>query len=144
MGWKQWALLKFDNKTHTDKLRIHFADRGSNWGWTFKDEGNINTRNPISYDDIEAKRIEPQTAWSYGHTGKQNEWAGMEARIEIWTAAEKPGEDVRICSIFYSCPWGSGNSFSVSDIRSGWSVESWGADYNGDALGSITITVRKN
>ena len=142
MGWTQWALFKFSNKTYDYTLKLKFPDTSNHWGWTFEDNGNTSNRNAIEYSTIEAKDIGPQNSYSYGHTGKENEWAGMKGTVEVYT---KNGTQLgdKICKVFYSCPWAGKNEFSVSDVKDGWKIESWGADFNGDALGSITMEIRK-
>ncbi|KAI3319477.1 hypothetical protein HD806DRAFT_525465 [Xylariaceae sp. AK1471] len=144
MGWKQWALLRFSNKTFDATLKLKFPDTGSHWGWPFADTQDTSTRNRIKYEDIEAKDIGPQTSYAYGQTGKQNEWAGMEGTVEIWTKKETGGLDQKVAKVFYSCPWGSANKFTITDVAQGWGVTNWGADFNGDALGSITMEIRKH
>ena len=144
MGWKQWALIKIANKSHDETLKINFPHKEEMWGWTFKDTQDTKTRNPLSIGDIEKQAIGPNSSFSYGQTGKQSEWAGMSATIELYAKNATGGLGDRICVIFYSCPWGaSGNVFRISDVASQWNVNQWGADYNGGALGSITVEVRK-
>ena len=142
MGWKQWGLFKFSNKTFDETLKLHFPNTNAHWGWPFEDNGNTVDRNRIEYSTISAKDIGPQTSYGYGQTGKQNEWAGMEGTVEVYTKSAT-GLGDKICKVFYSCPWSGDNQFSVSDVKDGWKIDPWGADYNGDALGSVTIEIRK-
>ncbi|KAI8663764.1 hypothetical protein NCS57_00978600 [Fusarium keratoplasticum] len=143
MGWNQWALLRFANKTYDDTLKLKFPNKGDHWGWPFEDTKDTSTRNQIEYSTIEEKDIEPQTTYAYGQTGKQNEWAGMEGTVDIYTKATAGTKEQKIARNYYSCPWSGSNKFSISGTASGWKVDQWGADYNGDALGSITIEVRR-
>ncbi|KAL2679112.1 hypothetical protein Neosp_009873 [[Neocosmospora] mangrovei] len=139
MGWNQWGLLRFVNKTYDDTLKLKFPNTGDHWGWPFADTQDSGTRNRISYDEIQDKDIEPQTSYAYGQTGKQNEWAGMEGTVDIYTKATAGIPGQKIARVFYSCPWSGSNQFTIRDQASGWNVTHWGADYNGNALGSITI-----
>ncbi len=143
MGWNQWALIKIANKSYEDTLKIKFPHTDQMWGWTFKDTQNTDTRNKLPTSDIEKQDIGPQSSFAYGQTGKQNEWAGMEATIELHTKNATGGLGERICVIYYSCPWSGSNVFRISDTSTQWNVTQWGADYNGNALGSITVEVRK-
>lgn len=143
MGWSQWGLIRIANKSYEDTLKIYFSKRDSNWGWTFKDTQNTETRHPQSYDEIERQDIGPNSSFAYGHTGKQNEWAGMEGTIELWTKNATGGREEHICEIFYSCPFSGSNKFEIRRPASGWHVTNWGADYNGNALGSVTVEVRR-
>lgn len=143
MGWKQWALLRFSNKTFDDTLKLKFPDASKHWGWSFADTQDISTRTEISYSDIEGKDIGSQSSYAYGQTGKQSEWAGMEGTVDIYTKSSGGNIGQKIARIFYSCPWSGSNKFEILDTASGWLVTSWGADFNGDALGSVTIEVRK-
>lgn len=142
MGWSQWGLFKFVNKTYDHTLKLKFPDTAKHWGWPFEDNGNVNTRNRIQYSEIESKDITPQTSYSYGQTGKQNEWAGMEGTVQVHVKGDNGPAD-KICKVFYNCPFSGNNDFRISEVKDGWKVDSWGADYNGNALGSVTIDIRK-
>ena len=141
MGWKQWALIKTANKTFTTPLRLSFPKRNDIWGYAYSD-GDAD-RKRLAWDDIEKLDIKAQGSYAYGHTGKQNEWAGMCADLDIYTKNDDPTKDVKVASIFYSCPWGSANKFEVKWVQDQWKVDYWGADFSGDSLGSITVEVRK-
>ena len=144
MGWKQWALIKTVNKTYTTSLRLSFPAKGDAWGYAYRDGDS--DRKKISWEDIESQEIKAQGSFAYGHTGKQNEWAGMSADLDIYTKNDDPTKDVKVASIYYSCPWSSvngGNEFSVKWVKDQWKVDHWGADFSGDALGSVTVEVRQ-
>jgi hypothetical protein len=143
MGWNQWAFFCFNNKTNEDTLKLKFPEIRNHWGWPFADTKDTYIRTPIRYDEIEDKEIGPQTSYSYGQTAKQNEWAGMEGTVEIWTKNATGGLGEKVAKVYYSCPWSGSNKFSITDKASGWNIDSWGADYSGDALGSISIEVKR-
>ncbi|MCJ1451588.1 hypothetical protein MMC28_001928 [Mycoblastus sanguinarius] len=143
MGWNQWGLLRFANKSYQHSLKLKFPDTNKHWGWPFEANGNINTRNRIEYSDIEKTEILPNTTYAYGQTGKQNEWAGMEGTVDVHVKSEPSGLGEKVCKMFYSCPWSGKNQCDISEIKPGWNVQQWGADFNGDALGSVTVEIRK-
>ncbi|KAL8827958.1 MAG: hypothetical protein Q9170_006806 [Blastenia crenularia] len=144
MGWNQWGLIRFANKSFQHSLKLKFPDTNKHWGWPFDASGNVpaNTRTKISYSDTESKVIGPNSTYAFGQTGKQNEWAGMEGTVEAFLKTDT-GLGDKVCKVFYSCPWSGKNEFKISDFKEGWNVQQWGADYNGDALGSVTVEVRK-
>ena len=97
----------------------------------------------LTYDTIEKQAILPNSTYAYGHTGKQNEWAGMEGTVEAFVKQENGSIGEKVCRIFYSCPHSGTNQFYISDVNAGWKADPWGVDLNGDALGSITVELRK-
>ncbi|RMJ20042.1 hypothetical protein BHE90_000712 [Fusarium euwallaceae] len=143
MGWNQWALLRFTNKTFEDTLMLKFPNTGDHWGWPFADTEDTNNRIEIQYGDIERTEIKPQTSYSYGQTGKQNEWSGMSGTVEIYTKATEDSPEEKIARIYYSCPWSGSNEFTIMDVSPGWNVKPWGANFNSGALGSITTEIRR-
>lgn len=142
MGWNQWALLRFTNKTFEDTFKLHFPNSNDHWGWPFEDTRDTNTRTRIDYSTISDQEITPKKSYAYGQTGKQNEWAGMEGTVEIWVWS-KGSRTQKVASVRYECPWSGSNKFQVNDISSDFNVTHWGADYNGGALGSITIEISR-
>ncbi|KEQ92622.1 hypothetical protein AUEXF2481DRAFT_42720 [Aureobasidium subglaciale EXF-2481] len=143
MGWKQWALLRFCNKSFDDTLRLKFPNTSEHWGWPFEDTKDISTRNRIEYGTIEGKAIGPHEEFSYGQTGKQNEWAGMEGTVDVYVRTSTGDCGQKVAKIFYSCPWAGSNQFRITDVPADWHAQQWGADYNGDALGSICIEFKR-
>ena len=142
MGWNQWALLRFANKSVAHTLKLKFPDTGKHWGYPF-DAGNMHDRYKLDYEKIENQEILPNTTYTYGHTGKQNEWAGMEGTVEAFVKQDGGSLGDKVCKIFYACPWSGKNQFYISDVKAGWKVDHWGSDVNGGALGSITVDLRK-
>ncbi len=69
----------------------------------------------------------------------------MEGTVEVYTKndAVASGLGDKICKMAYSCPWSGKNKCDISDVNPGWDVQQWGADLNGDALGSVTVELKK-
>ena len=142
MGWNQWGIFKFVNKTYDHTLKLSFPDAPVHWGYAFEDNGNLDDRNRIQYSSIESKDITPQNSYSYGHTGRENEWSGMEGTVQVHVKSDT-GLGDKICKVFYNCPFRGNNEFKIREVKDGWKVASWGADYSGSALGSITMEISK-
>lgn len=141
MGWTQWGKFQFSNKTHEDTLKLKFPNSGDSWGYPFVADSGDRTK--LAYSEIEDQKILPQTSYAYGQTGKQNEWAGMSATVEIYTMNSTGGLGEKVAKYYYSCPWSGNNSSTISNVASGWNLTQWGADMNGDSLGSVTIEIRR-
>ncbi|KAI8665366.1 hypothetical protein NCS56_00972300 [Fusarium sp. Ph1] len=144
MGWTNWVLFRFVNKTVDDTLKLKFPNTNDHWDYPFAGTKDTNTRGRIEYSDIQQVDIEPKGSYSYGQTGKPNTFAGMEGTVDIYTKAAAGREEEKIARIFYSCSRHSPkNKFTISDTAPGYQVTQWGADLWGDALGSIKIEVRR-
>lgn len=83
MGWANWVLFRFVNKTVDDTLKLKFPNTDDHWGYPFAGTKDTNTRNRIEYSDIQQVDIKPKGSYSYGQTGKPNTFAGMEGTVDI-------------------------------------------------------------
>ncbi|KAK3321790.1 hypothetical protein B0H66DRAFT_601271 [Apodospora peruviana] len=104
-----------------------FSDKANIWGYPFHDDRDDRPRYPL--EKIEAATISPQKNFYYGHTGKQNEWAGMSATIELWTAVDNE-QPARVCTIEYKCPWTGLNKFELRDRNPGFPGRIFGCGYS--------------
>ncbi|KAI1840838.1 hypothetical protein JX265_006922 [Neoarthrinium moseri] len=143
MGWDQWMLLRVSNKSSADTLKLKFPNAGDHWGYPFAGTGDLSDRIEISYAEIEDKDIAPHASYAYGHTGRENAPSGLEGTVDILEKGTGGGEAQRIAQISYNCPWDGSNTFVISDVSAGWDVKSSGEDFEGNALGSITIEVSR-
>lgn len=116
-GLEAVGTFQIREQDYDDTLRIKFPHAGDNWGWTFAaTQDPVSTRNPLPIGDIENHDIGPNDSYTYGHTGKQNEWAGMSATIDLYTKDSNGGLVDKICSIYYSCPWSGSIEFTIRDV----------------------------
>jgi hypothetical protein len=64
--------------------------------------------------------------------------SGTKGSFELWDG------DVKICKVYWDCPWGSKeNIFRVTDVNGEFIVDETGDNLDSGAIGNVTVKIAK-
>lgn len=105
--------------------------RGKFYKWDNKD-------NEISAADVDKQVATRGHDADVASCGRSDASSGTEGTLDLYD------DDVKVCHIYWSCPWGSKtNEFQITDIDNAYVVQQTGANLDGGALGTVTVKVAR-
>ncbi|KAM0227517.1 hypothetical protein ACHAP5_012168 [Fusarium lateritium] len=133
MAYAQWVYILIQSKIASGEISIKNVNL--NWGKFF----NYNNKDDeISTDEIKKITIGSNKSAGIASCGRSDASSGTEGSLDLYDG------DVKICHIYWSCPWGSKtNTFTVDAVDDNYIVQQTGANLDSGALGNVTVKVAK-
>ncbi|KAG5660805.1 hypothetical protein KAF25_002448 [Fusarium avenaceum] len=133
MAYAQWVYILIQAKLSSGEISIKNVNL--NWGKFFKYN---NKDDEISTDEIKKIVIASNKSAGIASCGRSDASSGTECNLDLYDG------DVKICHIYWNCPWGSKtNTFTVNDVDDNYIVQQTGANLDSGALGNVTVKVAK-
>ncbi|CAJ0552499.1 Ff.00g005770.m01.CDS01 [Fusarium sp. VM40] len=133
MAYAQWVYILIQAKLASGEISVKNVNL--NWGKFFKYN---NKDDEISTDEIKKIVIATNKSAGIASCGRSDASSGTEGSLDLYDG------DVKICHIYWSCPWGSKtNTFTVNDVDDNYIVQQTGANLDSGALGNVTVKVAK-
>ncbi|KAF4536456.1 Asp-hemolysin [Lasiodiplodia theobromae] len=133
MSYAQWILLQIINRLQSGKLSVKNArlDWGKFYEW---DDKNKDT----TADAVNAVTVAPGETGLVASCGKSDAASGTEGYLDLYDG------DTKICTVYWSVPWGSKyNTFTIQDRNPGYliSVSDWNQSHGG--IGKVELEIAK-
>ncbi|KAF1365574.1 Aegerolysin family protein [Lizonia empirigonia] len=133
MAYAQWVVIHIINSFRNGTISI--KDAKLFWGKFYK---NGNKDDEISANDVEKLTIPAGSDGDIASCGRSDAASGTEGQVDIYDG------DTKVCSLYWSCPWGSkSNDFQIRNRNKDYGITP--GDWNRDsgALGKVDIDISR-
>ncbi|KAJ3543959.1 hypothetical protein NM208_g3304 [Fusarium decemcellulare] len=135
MAYARWVYILIQIQRGMSSNPITLWNAHLNWGKFYQYD---NKDQEVSTDSVEKTSISSGSSTGIAACGRSDASSGTEGNFELWDG------DVKICKVYWDCPWGSKkNTFTVSEVNEDFIVEESGANLDSGAIGNVTVKIGK-
>ncbi|CAG5166094.1 uncharacterized protein ALTATR162_LOCUS6883 [Alternaria atra] len=133
MAYAQWVVIHIINSFRSGNLSL--KDAQAMWG-KFHRNGNKDAE--ISASEVNKLSISAGESIKISSCGRSDSASGTEGKVGVYDG------DTRVCTIYWSCPWGSkSNNFQIQDRNKDYGITLGDWNQDSGSLGEVDVDISR-
>ncbi|KAG9194357.1 hypothetical protein G6011_04392 [Alternaria panax] len=133
MAYAQWVVIHIINSFRNGSINVKNAE--AMWG-KFHRPGNKD--NEISAGDVNKMTIGAGSSEKIASCGRSDSASGTEGKFDIYDG------DNRVCTVYWSCPWGSkSNNFQIQNRNKDYGITLGDWNQDSGSLGEVDVDISR-